>query len=109
MDNTSSGTEECAVDRYEDIYYNAFYLTLITVIACVSIVGNVLVIIVMLRTPKLRTPSNYFFINLGFSDLMQGILYPVYNIGQMPYFELAKSMCKYMGWAHFARCHTNQL
>ncbi len=75
---------------------------MVTVIAFVSIVGNILVITVMLRTPKLRIPSNYFIINLGFSDLMQGIVYPVYNIGQMPRFKLARSMCKYMRRTLFA-------
>ncbi len=94
MDNISSDNQNCSVDGYVDNHYYLFYISMIGVIGCVSIVGNILVITVMLRTAKLRIPSNYFIINLAFSDLMQGLVYPIYNIGHMPDFKLTEALCK---------------
>ena len=59
-----------------DDTYEKFYFTSISAVALVSIVGNLIVIVVMLRTKRLRAPTNYFMISLSFSDLMQAVTYP---------------------------------
>ncbi len=78
-----------------DDTYEKFYFTSISAVALVSIVGNFIVIIVMLGTKRLRTPTNYFMISLGFSDLMQGVVYPLYNFGHISGFALTEVFGKY--------------
>ncbi len=77
-------------DTYEKVYF-----TSVSAVAFVAIVGNLIVIIVMLRTGRLRTPTNYFMISLAFSDLMQAVTYPLYNFGHIPGFVLTKAFSKY--------------
>ncbi len=78
-----------------DDTYERFYFTSISAVALVFIVGNLIVIIVMLRTERLRTPTNYFMISLAVSDLTQGVVYPLYNFGYIPGFVLAKVFGEY--------------
>ena len=71
-----------------DDTYERFYSTSLSAVAFVSIVGNIIVIIVMLRTKRLRIPTNYFMIALAVSDLMQAVAYPLYNFGHIPGFVM---------------------
>ena len=47
----------------------AFKITLYVMAMLVAIVGNLLLIIVILRTQSLRTKFNYYVLNLAFVDL----------------------------------------
>ncbi len=78
-----------------DHTFEEFYFTSVSVVALVSIVGNLIVIIVMLSTERLRTPTNYFMISLAVSDLMIGVTYPLYNFGHIPGFVLTEAFSKY--------------
>ena len=49
-----------------------------------SIIGNALVLVAILKTPSLRTPSVIFLCNLAVSDLLVGlVVQPVYIVEQM--------------------------
>ena len=49
-----------------------------------SIIGNALVLVTILRTPSLRSPSVIFLCNLAVSDLLVGlVVQPVYIVEQM--------------------------
>ena len=49
-----------------------------------SIIGNALVLVAILRTPSLRSPSVIFLCNLAVSDLLVGlVVQPVYIVEQM--------------------------
>ena len=49
-----------------------------------SIIGNALVLVAILKTPSLRSPSVIFLCNLAVSDLLVGlVVQPVYIVGQM--------------------------
>ncbi len=78
-----------------DDTYEKFYFTSVSAVALVSIVGNLIVIIVMLRTKRLRIPTNYFMISLAVSDLMIGVTYPLYNFGHLPGFVLTEVFGEY--------------
>ena len=50
----------------------------------ISIIGNVLVLAAILRTPSLRSPSTIFLCSLAASDLLVGILVqPVYIVSEL--------------------------
>ena len=49
-----------------------------------SIIGNALVLVAILKTPSLRSPSVIFLCNLAISDLLVGlVVQPVYMVEQM--------------------------
>ena len=67
----------------DDIVFYTFNIGLICLISVVNIVGNTLVIQSVLRHRTLKVPGNYFILSLACSDLITGIIYPVYNISHM--------------------------
>ena len=73
---TLAGTEQ----KY---LFSSHYLTIVVAIiaslmALVTIVGNVLVITAFIIDKNLRKYSNYFILNLSFADLLIGLLIPPY-------------------------------
>ena len=63
--------------------FSSHYLTIVVAIiaslmALVTIVGNVLVITAFIIDKNLRKYSNYFILNLSFADLLIGLLIPPY-------------------------------
>ena len=50
----------------------------------ISIIGNSLVLVAILRTPSLRSPSTMFLCNLAVSDLLVGlVVQPVYIANEL--------------------------
>lgn len=47
-----------------------FVTVLYTTVACIGALGNLFVIAAVVRNPLMRTPRNYFIINLALSDLL---------------------------------------
>ena len=45
---------------------------LITIVLC-TVFGNILVLLAVVTTPKLRTATNYFIVNLAIADMMLGL------------------------------------
>ena len=79
QDNRTS----CPIDAEEDAAVATFHLTSILLLACICIIGNTLVIIVMTREKSLNSPLNYFITSLAASDLAQGTIYAIYNISHI--------------------------
>lgn len=51
-----------------------FVTALYTTVACIGAIGNLFVIAAVVRNPQMRTPRNYFIINLAMSDLLMCVL-----------------------------------
>ena len=81
QDNTTSPA--CPRDAGEDAAVATFHLATILSLACICIIGNTLVIIVMTRDETLSTPFNNFIISLAVSDLAQGTVYATYNVSHI--------------------------
>ncbi|KAK2166800.1 hypothetical protein LSH36_35g06023 [Paralvinella palmiformis] len=62
---------------------------LIGLLAFLTLSGNLLVIIAFIKDEKLRTFGNYFILNLSVTDLMIGVLIPIYTpytlLGRWPF------------------------
>lgn len=71
------------VTEEEDIGFLVYYLGILFVIMCVNIPGNCLVISTVLRHDTLRQPCNYYIVSLAVTDLLIGIVYPIYNISHL--------------------------
>ncbi|ELU09280.1 hypothetical protein CAPTEDRAFT_192498 [Capitella teleta] len=60
-----------------------FHLVGILGMASLAIVGNSIVIFIMTTECKLSNALNCFIVNLACSDLLQGVLYAIYNISHL--------------------------
>eukprot|EP00914_Ancora_sagittata_P003787 GHVO01008159.1.p1 GENE.GHVO01008159.1~~GHVO01008159.1.p1 ORF type:complete len:104 (+),score=8.12 GHVO01008159.1:39-314(+) len=73
----------CARDADGDTAVFTFHLSAILILATFCIFGNSIVIFVMLKEKCLQSPLNHFITSLAVSDLAQGVIYAVYNIGHI--------------------------
>lgn len=48
-------------------------ITICVSIELVAIVGNLLIIIIIAQSPKMRTVTNYYILNLAISDMLVGL------------------------------------
>ncbi|XP_062613671.1 thyrotropin-releasing hormone receptor-like [Saccostrea cucullata] len=53
------------------------------IITCIIIPGNILVIRAVMRNPHLRTPCNIYIVSLAVTDLLLGVMYPLYNVAHL--------------------------
>lgn len=51
-------------------YFRPLIMTLYICVACFGAMGNLLVVVAVVRNPQMRIPRNYFIINLAFSDFL---------------------------------------
>ena len=77
MDNvtniSSDGQPSC---RYA---VSIFYTTAMAIISLVALIGNILVIDTVFRTPSLRTSTNYYYVNMAVSDFLSCVTtWPLY-------------------------------
>ncbi|KAK3097171.1 hypothetical protein FSP39_007095 [Pinctada imbricata] len=63
--------------------FYVYYYGIFIIIGCINIPGNILVISTVFRHPVLRLPCNYYIVSLAVSDLLIGVVYPVYNISHL--------------------------
>ncbi|XP_005094654.1 neuropeptide FF receptor 2-like [Aplysia californica] len=69
--------EENVVEEDQLTAEEVVFVSVIGIALAVSVVCNILVLIVMLRTPKMMNPTNIFICNLTISDiLLSGIVIP---------------------------------
>lgn len=68
---TNSVTKD-VVDFDEDLFVSALKSSFIFLIMVCTILGNVISIIVILRTKALKNPNGYFMISLAFADFIVG-------------------------------------
>lgn len=59
--------------------YSSFFITFGTLVALLTIVGNIFVIIAFYIDKKLQKYSNYFILNMAIADLMIGLLILAYT------------------------------
>ncbi|XP_078370433.1 neuropeptide receptor 22-like [Oculina patagonica] len=56
-----------------------FFTSAMAIISSAAVIGNILVIVTVYKTPSLRTSTNYFFVNMAVSDLLACITtWPMY-------------------------------
>ena len=77
------------------------FTSTLSVVSIVALIGNILVVATVVKTPSLRTSTNYYIVNMAFSDLLgplfnwllyvsEGMLTPTVFISG----TLASSVCK---------------
>ena len=66
-----------------DIIFYTYYYGVLFALSLVNLVGNGLIIYCVLRRKELRVPANYFIVSLACSDLVLGVVYPIYNVSHM--------------------------
>lgn len=54
----------------ESLEYKTVSVFLVLLVCCVGIVGNVMVVLVVLTTRHMRTPTNCYLVSLAIADLM---------------------------------------
>ena len=61
-----------------------FITTAMSIISLVAFTGNILVIIAVYKTPRLRTSTNYYYVNMAVSDFLASLTsWPLYLIEEM--------------------------
>ncbi|XP_061169538.1 melanocortin receptor 3-like [Saccostrea echinata] len=65
------------------VAFYVYYYGMFIIITCVNIPGNILVIRTVIKNPHLRQPCNLYIVSLAVTDLLVGIVYPVYNIAHL--------------------------
>ena len=56
-----------------------FFTTFMVLLSLASVIGNILVFVAVVRTPSLRTSTNYYYVNMAVSDFMSTITtWPLY-------------------------------
>lgn len=98
--------QECEAMRFHlsylsDPFYKEPHIrTLITAmystVACMGALGNSMVIAAVLRNAQMRTPRNYFIINLALSDLLMCILTVPFTLYYVlnQFWDLGSTACK---------------
>ncbi|XP_062567840.1 melanocortin receptor 5-like [Saccostrea cucullata] len=76
------------------ISFYIYYYGMICIIMCINITGNTLVIRAVMRTPNLRTPCNHYIVSLAVTDLLIGVIYPLYNVAHL---ELMPEVSRALG------------
>ena len=65
------------------ITFHVYYYVPLGILAILCIGGNGIIIRVILKYPKLQTPTNYFLLSLACSDFMHGVVYPIYQVSHI--------------------------
>jgi len=68
--NRSTANSTSALPQYYDPLYKIVGFLFVSVIFCVGLVGNLMVIIVVWRTRSMRTPTNCYLVSLAVADIL---------------------------------------
>ena len=61
-----------------------FFTTAMSLVSLVAFTGNILVIITVYKTPRLRTSTNYYYVNMAVSDFLASVTsWPLHLIEEM--------------------------
>jgi hypothetical protein len=91
---TDCGRRVLLRDWYDYVFY-AYYYGLLSVLTIVNVAGNTAVISSILRHRQLRLPANYFLFSIACSDLILGIIYPIYNVSHIDRPEIKRVLGMY--------------
>ena len=73
--NNSTYTSEASCRHAVSI----FFTTTMAIIGMAALIGNTLVIIIVYKTPSLRTSTNYYYVNVAVSDFLSSLAtFPLY-------------------------------
>jgi hypothetical protein len=56
--------------KHYPTWETATKITIVAIVDIVAIVGNILIIVIVLHSKKMRTATNYYIMNLSFADLL---------------------------------------
>lgn len=90
------------VERSCWLFSSIFFTPLLVVISLAAFVGNILVVIVVSKTPILKTSTNFYYVNMAISDFLGALFtWPVYltheiitSRGSLLHGTLASAACK---------------
>lgn len=68
-DNVSSRIDTPSVSVSESLEYKTVSVFLVLLVCGVGIVGNIMVVLVVLTTRHMRTPTNCYLVSLAIADL----------------------------------------
>ena len=58
---------------------SVFFTTVMVIISVAAFTGNILVIVAVCKTPRLRTSTNYYYVNMAVSDFFSCLItWPLY-------------------------------
>lgn len=67
---TLNSTLQLEVPQYYDPLYKVVGFLFVSIIFCVGLVGNLMVILVVWRTRSMRTPTNCYLVSLAAADII---------------------------------------
>ena len=76
MNNSSSNLVNYTPCPYDT---SAVFTSVLAVLSLAAIIGNILVMSAVYKTPNLRTSTNYYYVNMAVSDFLSSLtLWPLY-------------------------------
>lgn len=69
-DNTTVPTAAVALFQYHSMEYRLVWSILVGLIFIVGLTGNASVVVVVYRTPMMRTPTNWYLVSLAVADVL---------------------------------------
>ncbi|CAI9738277.1 octopamine receptor beta-2R-like [Octopus vulgaris] len=99
--NETSGENEESDLQNESWEFYIYYYGMFCLVAVVNLTGNSLVISTIIRHRQLQYCCNWFLLSLGFSDLLQGFVYPIYNLSHIEISAISEplgawSLCQFL-------------
>ncbi|XP_062613661.1 melanocortin receptor 5-like [Saccostrea cucullata] len=65
------------------ISFYVYYYGMFCIITCINIPGNTMVIRAVIKNPHLHKPCNIYIVSLAVTDLLIGVIYPLYNVAHL--------------------------
>lgn len=81
--NSSTALTTNTDSKHTDALFFVYYYGIFSILTCINIPGNLIVISTVLKHQQLRQPCNYCIASLAVSDFLIGLVYPVYNISHL--------------------------
>ncbi|XP_046486939.1 dopamine D2-like receptor isoform X2 [Neodiprion pinetum] len=72
--STGTGRVECVESDVDKSNVNNWWALILVVVPCLTLFGNVLVILAVFRERALQTVTNYFIVSLALADLLVAVL-----------------------------------
>lgn len=81
----NSTSQPCRMTIYKPQSLEVTHATILVILTTFCVSTNITVLVVIFKTPKLQTVTNAFICNLALSDLLNGLLFFLYNITHMEF------------------------
>lgn len=94
---------ECAgtagVDEKSDA--NSWWALILVIVPCLTLFGNVLVILAVVKERALQTVTNYFIVSLAVADLLVAVLVMPFAVYVLVSRKFLREQCEVMFYLHF--------